>query len=188
MVAGRGGRTSVIRLALFVLLTVMLGACGLTKVEAPPEQPTAEAIVFPLRTDLSPLDTEQCDELATLLAELGITFQATQAPFQDQTAGGLGMGCLVSGSGTGVQLADLPHIAEQVRALMDGRGWQEDAQYTSKGPISSATAFRREAALCLFSAMWQPASDADCPSERPLSLCALPPERKIYTIMLHCAQ
>ncbi len=177
-----------IRLVLVVLLSVLLGACGLTEAERPPEQPTAETIVFPLRTDLTPLNNERCNELAALLAELDITFQTTQAPFQDQIGGGLGVGCLVSGSGTGMQLPDLSHIAEQVRALMSSQGWQEDGQYTSHGPISSATAFRRGAVLCLFSAMWQPASDADCPPERPLALCTLPPEKKTYTIMLHCAQ
>jgi hypothetical protein len=166
---------------------ILTAGCALLEdtgvVEAPTSVPMRN-----LRSDMRPLAEEQCRALATLLTQTGLVFTATQAPFQDQIAGGTGAGCHTPASATGENVPDMAALAGQVRDLLAADGWGEDGEYAATSAVGMAAAFRKEAALCLFSLGWQPSPDARCPSDRPVGECRLTPQQKLYSVFLLCAE
>jgi hypothetical protein len=183
---------TVARMGLFgmgtAVVALVASACAFLAPDPSPEtEPTVPVVMRDVRSDMRPLSQDQCNELAGGLKELGAPVSIEMAPFQDQIAGNVGEGCLVSVSGTGVQFESPQVVADRVTALLSAQSWQEDKSYSAAGPAGVAMAFRKDTALCLFSVSWWP-EGMTCPSDRPLSECAVPPEKKLYQIELQCAQ
>jgi hypothetical protein len=149
---------------------------------APAEPPTVPA-------SFQPLPGDTCYALGQAIVDtLYLTATLTNAPFEDYVGGGFGTGCRALATGTGADLADLPTVAGELRAMLQERGWQEDVQYAADGPTGTASGFRQDGGLCLLSVAWEPSDDANCPSDQPISECDLEPEQQVYTIVLNCAQ
>lgn len=171
-----------------VVIALLTGACAGILGTSPDIEPTIPVTAREVRTDLQPLNPEQCDDLANNLKQLGAPVTTEQAPFQDQIAGNVGMGCQITASGTAVQFVSPKAVADRVRAFMTAQSWQEDSGYAADGPTGTATAFRKDTSMCLFSASWNLSPDVVCPPNQPVSECKAPAEKQIYTILLHCVQ
>ena len=171
-----------------VVMALAVSACGDLLGTSPDAEPTVPVVTREVRTDLQPLSPTACDDLANNLKQLGAPVTTERAPFQDQIAGNVGMGCQITASGTAVQFASPQAVAERVRAFMAAQSWQEDSGYSADGPTGTATAFRKDSSLCLFSASWNLSPDVACPANQPVSECKAPAEKQIYSILLHCVQ
>ncbi len=171
-----------------VVIALLTAACDGFLGTSPDAEPTIPVTAREVRTDLQPLSPQQCDGLANSLKQLGAPVTTEQTPFQDQIAGNVGTGCQITASGTAVQFVSPQAVADRVRAFMTAQSWQEDSGYTADGPTGTATAFRKDRSMCLFSASWNLSPDVVCPPNQPVSECKAPAEKQIYSILLHCVQ
>jgi hypothetical protein len=120
-------------------------------------------------------------------AALGVGLSMSfAAPFRDFLTGESGMGCTLEASGTGADFQSLPAVMDKLRGALIG--WQEDPNFAADGPTGTATAFVRDSALLLVTVGWEPAPDANCPQDQPISACPLQPEQQLYSIKLQAAQ
>jgi hypothetical protein len=155
-----------------------------TKTPASPPAAMAEA-----QGDFQSLRFTPCSDLASTMAQtLGIQVLEMEAPFQDYISGQTGTGCQAMAIGTGLDFENLVVVAESLREMLEGQGWQEDMMYAADGPASTATGFRKANGVCLLSVSWEPSEDAECPPDQPISACELAPEQQLYSIILNCAQ
>jgi hypothetical protein len=130
-----------------------------------------------------------CGDLANFMAyKLGVEAATAEAPFEDYTTGKAGKGCQATATGTGLNFENLAVVADNLRGMLETRGWQEDSMYAADGPTGTATGFRKGDGLCLLNVGWEPSQDANCPQDQPISACQLAPEQQLYTIVLNCAQ
>jgi putative hemolysin len=142
-----------------------------------------------VRSAYQPPDPGTQAELADALGQaLGMAVTTAPAPFQDYIRGEIGAGWQATVTGTGLDFENHVAAAGAVREALESRGWQEDMQYAAGGPTGDVAGYRRADTLCLASAGWEPAPDADCPPDQPISACELAPGQKLYTITLTCAQ
>ena len=169
------------------LAALVVSACGDMSESTPSPDPTVPVVVREVSGNLQPLSQDQCGALSSSLKQLGAPTSVEQAPFLDQITGSRGTGCLVSVTGTGVQFTSPQNVAARVTSMLTAQSWQEDKNYSTSGPSGAATAFRKGAALCLFSVGWWP-DGITCPAGRPLTECAVPAEKKMYQIDLQCVQ
>jgi hypothetical protein len=79
-------------------------------------------------------------------------------------------------------------VAQDLKGMLNSRGWQEEISYAADGPTGTASGFRKGDGLCLLNVGWKPTEDAHCPTDQPISACELAPEQQLYTIVLNCAQ
>jgi hypothetical protein len=129
-----------------------------------------------------------CDDLANFMAyKLGVEVAAAEASFQDYT-GKTGTGCQATATGTGLDFESFAVVADNLKGMLETRGWQEDSMYAADGPTGTAIGFRKGDGLCLLNVGWEPSGDANCPQDQPISACQLAPEQQLYTIVLNCAQ
>jgi len=159
---------------------------------AVPEAPTVAAapeVTAEAQGDLQPLSQAVCSDLANFMAyKLGMEVATAEAPFQDYTTGKAGIGCQATATGTGLDFENFAVVADDLRGMLETRGWQEDSMYAADGPTGTATGFRKGDGLCLLNVGWEPSQDASCPQDQPISACQLVPEQQLYTIVLNCAQ
>ena len=126
--------------------------------------------------------SDLCQMLEGIAQEtLGIPFVMNMNDsFIDNIAGESGSGCTILAQVTADQLVTQNGVIEDLKnAFM---GWNEDINYMADGPTGSATALRRDMALMLLSATWEPAAGIDCPDDQPIGACDLSPAEKVYTI------
>jgi hypothetical protein len=67
-------------------------------------------------------------------------------------------------------------------------GWDELINYQAGGPTGAATGLTRDMGLMLISVDWEPAADANCPTDQPIASCTLTPEQKNYTVTINTAE
>jgi hypothetical protein len=77
-------------------------------------------------------------------------------------------------------------VNKALGTMLTEEGWTEDPMLAAGGPTGIGSGYRKDNQLCLTSAMWQPDASADCPSDQPISACAVKPEQQLYTITLNC--
>lgn len=136
-----------------------------------------------------PLSPTQCEELANAAQQtLGVEVMTSEAPFEDYVSGEEGTGCQVTATGTGLEFESYWSVAEELKAMLADRGWQEDMKYAADGPTGTAAGVRKEGGLCLLNVSWKPSDDADCPEDQPIATCELQPEQQLYSIVLNCAE
>jgi predicted small lipoprotein YifL len=189
-------RTEFIWLTVFAALA-LLAACGPTPAPTAvptPVPPTAvpTAVVVPTSAvagGFQPLANTECQALQqAVAAKLGVQANLAEAPFQDYIGGGTGTACLITASGTGVNFPSFGAVATDMQVLLAGQGWTVDLMYAADGPTGTAYGMRKDNRLGLISVMWTPASDANCPQDKPISECQLAPGQQLYTITLRLAQ
>jgi hypothetical protein len=157
---------------------------------SPPTQPPAATPVPPtVQGGFQPLSAAACGDLAKAMAQtLGVEVATAEAPFQDYITGQSGSGCQVTATGTGRDFESFVTVADALREVLKAQEWSEDAMYAADGPTGTASGFRKAGGLCLLSVGWEPADDAECPQDQPISECKLAPEQQLYSIVLNCAQ
>jgi hypothetical protein len=126
--------------------------------------------------------SDLCQMLEGVAQEtLGVPFVLNMNDiFVDNIAGESGTGCSIQTQVTENQLSTQNGVVEDLKNAFVG--WEEDAMYMADGPTGSATALRRDMALMLLSATWEPVAGVDCPDDQPIAACELTPEQKLYTI------
>ena len=139
--------------------------------------------------DFQPLSPAACSDLANAMAQtMGVEAATAEAPFQDYISGKTGVSCQAMATGTGLDFDDFWSGTEDLKRMLEAQGWQEDISYMAGGPTGAGSGFRKDNGLCLLLAGWELSEDADCPTDKPIGLCELSPEQKLYTIELNCAQ
>lgn len=135
-----------------------------------------------------PVSPEVCQALQEMAAQaLSTTFTMKSGePFTDPIFGGTGQGCTLTATGTGANFPEPGKVtADLVSAFV---GWEEQLTYQASGPTGELTAMTRDMGLMLINAEWEPAPEANCPADQPISACDLKPEQKLYTIQIQIAQ
>lgn len=150
--------------------------------------PAAEEAWHPPAGDMCA--TLQADVMANLGAgEASLDTNASFVDFAEQTEG---TGCVITVTGTGADFAAFEEgffgIYVQLQAMLEGQGWVEDMMYGLGGPTGIGSGFRRDNALLILIAGWEPSDDAECPTDQPIGMCELTPEQQIYEITLNVAE
>nr|MBN1228320.1 hypothetical protein [Anaerolineae bacterium] len=104
--------------------------------------------------------------------------------FEDYVTGTSGTGCQILVTGTGVDFSGHMDVFEQLDVLLQQIGWTPDMTYRADGPTGTAGGYRRDSGLLLLTVMWEPAEEANCPQDQPISACNLDPDQMLYTITL----
>jgi len=150
---------------------------------------TPEATATPEAGAYAPLSVAECEALQAAMAEeLSVEVQLDLAPFEDYISGASGTSCQMTATGTGRDFSNFVEVAASLRDMLQGRGWTEDQAYLADGPTGTASGFRSDSGLCLLRSGWDPAEDANCPDDQPISACQLTPEQQLYTVQIQCAQ
>lgn len=170
------------------LVGIVLTAC--TPIQAPattnPPAPTvtapAEESATPAATsDAMPIesvDAAQCDALqAALSEELGHEFIKQE-----------GTACTLIATGTGEDFGNFVDVAQTIRELFVAEGWIEDESTLADGPTGTAVNYSKETTVAAVNVGWEPADDADCPDDRPISECELEPSQQNFTITIELVQ
>jgi hypothetical protein len=191
-----------------LLILAFITACQLAPATAPPtpqptvppaQPPTATSVpptvaaapqaATEVQSGFQPLSAAACGDLAKAMAQtLGVEVATAEAPFQDYITGQSGSGCQVTATGTGRDFESFVTVADALREMLKAQEWSEDTMYAADGPTGTASGFRKAEGLCLLSVGWEPADDAECPKDQPISECELAPEQQLYSIVLNCAQ
>ena len=118
---------------------------------------------------------------------LNIT-EVTQSnvPLADPSNGKSGTGCQSLATGTGAQYQSPDAVNKELGSMLVSEGWTEDPMLAAGGPTGIGSGYRKDNQLCLTAAMWQPDASANCPTDQPISACAVTPEQQLYTITLNC--
>jgi hypothetical protein len=138
-------------------------------------------------TPYVPVTLSVCQTLQEMAAQaIPATFTLeASAPFADPVIGETGQGCNLTAKGTGRDFSDPSQITAK---LVSGfQGFTENTAYQANGPTGAATAVTRDMAVVLISVNWVPAPEAQCPMDKPISVCDLKPEQKLYTIKIQAA-
>lgn len=152
-----------------------------------PEDLAAAGVPAALAPGAEP-GTPTCDTLREPLAALlKVDVAQSAADFNDIIGGGNLSGCQLSAAGTGANFSSVADVARQIGALLAERGWQADPQYVADGPTGALQGYRNAGELAQVSVDWEPAAEADCPSDQPVTDCKLTPAQQLYTITLNAA-
>ncbi len=179
------------------ILVLAAAACSGRSVLTSTSTPHAGTALSPTPTvppedgtgDFRPLASCQDyqDDLAKILNRVDVVI-VNNAPLQDYVSGKSGASCQLTANGTGLDFESPWAVADAVKEMLAGRGWQTDIRYQADGSTGTGVGFRKDNSLCLLSVNWQPSPDVDCPADWPLSACNLAPEQQLYEITLNCAQ
>lgn len=151
-----------------------------------PPSPASES-----RLIYEPVSPETCQTIQDIATQaLGLPFvMESGTPFTDPLSGETGLGCTLTATGTGVDFAAFPAPSQITAKLVPALvGWTEQIAYQASGPTAELTALTRDLELLLVQAEWEPAPGVTCPSDQPISACALQPEQQHYTVQLQVAQ
>ncbi len=130
----------------------------------------------------------ECAALQSGIATIVPTEVAqTEAPLEDFVTGATLQGCQLSAAWTGAQQDDFVAVSQQTSALLAGQGWTEDQRYVADGPTGTVLGFTKDGLLAILTVDWRPGPAVQCPADRPIMECAIPPEQRLYTLTLKVA-
>jgi hypothetical protein len=136
-----------------------------------------------------PLAIEQCAVLGGAVEQVVHTpVRLEKIPFTDPQTRETGMACRVHASGSGQVFSGMADAYARIRAVLQSAGWMEDPAYAASATTGIGGGFRQGAVLALVSVSWQPAPDAGCPTDQPVSDCKLEPEQMLYDLSIDLAQ
>lgn len=124
------------------------------------------------------VDAAQCDALQVALSEqLGheLTKQEGEA-------------CTLVATGTGEDFGNFVDVAQSIREVFEAEGWTEDQSAMADGPTGTATSYFKDTTVAAVSAGWEPADEANCPADQPISDCDLEPSQQNFTITIALVQ
>jgi hypothetical protein len=131
--------------------------------------------------------------LAEGLAQaVGIGVTTVEAPFKHWVSQREGVGCLLTASGTELDLPNVLDLFPASKALLESRGWYEDNLNAGGGGGSGAiiSGFTQANGTCQLSVISGPLEDELCSDDEPIFVCmeGLSPEQRLHTVTIHCAQ
>jgi hypothetical protein len=133
--------------------------------------------------------TAVCAQLRDdLVRQYAYDVTLTEAQVQDPQTGASGPSCRLGISGSAAELGPFLDVAEKLRTLFTSQGWSEDQSYLADGPTGTASAYRKGDVLARATVDWQPAPEASCPADQPISGCDLTPEQQLLKITLDLTQ
>lgn len=134
-----------------------------------------------------PIALESCQTLQGAIAgALSTRITMIDAPFTDPLTAETGMACTLEAAGNGADFDTVPAPMAKLRKALTG--WEEQLAYAAGGPTGEAAGFTRNSSLLLASVNWSPSPDANCPTDQPITTCALKPEQRLYTVRVQIAQ
>ena len=151
---------------------------------------TAEPTQPPTATlppgDFAPLPAAACQQLQGQIAgALEVPFVTTTTPFIT-VSGRNGVGCMLQASGTqvdfGKSYGDVVGIT-----LQTFQDWQPDPLEAADAANGTLAGLRSGNKFLLVDLLWNPAAEANCPADQPLSQCVLAPEQTLITVTLTAA-
>lgn len=166
---------------------------ALPTLEAAPTEASPDTGPPPAGSSYVPIDPAQCDALQTTVqttlnvADTAIS-RVDAADFQDYISNTTGQGCQIVVTGTGNDFPHFVEVATGLRNALAAQGWVEDPDYGADGPTGTAFAMRQDDLFSLVSVEWTPSESAECPPDRPIMECVLPPDQMLYTIALNFAR
>lgn len=167
---------------LLVLLTLLAAACVAPTAVAPTTAPSSSEQGY------QPLSADACATLQKTVANALQTEATTStAAFTDMLTGVSGQSCLITVTGDGAQFGSMTDVATALQSALAAQGWAADAAYAADGPTGTAFGLRQGKELAQVNIGWQPAADANCPSDQPISACELTPAQQLYTITVQAA-
>jgi hypothetical protein len=107
-------------------------------------------------------------------------------PFDFIWTGESGTACTLTASGTGMDFNDPSNIVRDLISAMPG--WEENPNYSANGAAGESVTLTRDMAVMVISAGWEPAPEANCLADQPISACSLSPDQKQYTVKIELAQ
>ncbi len=149
---------------------------------APAEETAATPAATPAATsDAMPIesvDAAQCAALQAALSEqLGHELTKQE-----------GAACTLVATGTGEDFGSFVDVAQTIRAVFTAAGWTEDEAAMADGPTGTATRYFMETTVAAVSVGWQPADEANCPTDQPISACDIAPGQQNFTISIELVQ
>jgi putative hemolysin len=181
--------------AMIAVLSVACATTPSTQVQTGAVTPTAATAIgsapaaAPSASALQPLSSQTCAELAAAMSTtLGVAVTQSQAPITDPATGQSGTSCQATATGTGEQFAAPDKVVHEIAGMLQSQGWQEDPKLAAGGATGFGEGFRKENAMCMAVAQWQPDASANCPKDKPITTCQVTPKQKLYTVTLNCAQ
>jgi hypothetical protein len=135
---------------------------------------TAEATpdATPDSMPIESVDAAQCDALQAALSEQ-LGHELTK---QEGTA------CTLVATGTGEDFGNFVDVAQTIREVFEAEGWTEDTTAAADGPTGTATSYFKDTTVAAVNVGWEPADEANCPADQPISACAVEPSQQNFTI------
>ncbi|MDD2921189.1 MAG: hypothetical protein PHQ36_02790 [Anaerolineales bacterium] len=131
-----------------------------------------------------PLALEECQVISDqVAAALNAKFTLAEKPLAD--FGLQGSACAMETNGTGANF-DLMNSLNAIEGTLTG--WALDTKLSAAAPTGMIQGYTNGNVTLLVSISWTPSPDANCPTDQPISACALAPEQKLFTISLLAAQ
>lgn len=144
-------------------------------VAVPAEEPTeATAVPMPIES----VDTAACEALQAALAE------QLDHEFVKQE----GAACTLVATGTGEDFGNFVDVAQTIRAVFEAEGWTEDESAIADGPTGTATSYFKNTTVAAVNVGWEPADEAACADDQPISECAIQPNQQNFTISIELVQ
>lgn len=150
-------------------------------VTAPAEESATAEATSEATSEAMPIesvDAAQCDALQAALSD------ALDHEFTKQE----GSACTLVATGTGEDFGNFVDVAQTIRELFEGEGWTEDESTLADGPTGTAVNYFKETTVAAVNVGWEPADDADCPDDQPISDCELEPSQQNFTITIDLVQ
>jgi hypothetical protein len=147
--------------------------------------------------DLQPLSPAECEQLAAFMVNRLPVFPPVEEKLVAvEHDGEVGGGCQSIGIGPGEVIPDMLVVEEAMRGILAELGWTEDPAAPEClwvggwGPGASSSCYNQADALCEVFVHMDPADDALCSNDEPISVCfdRLEPEQILYTVELTCAR
>ncbi len=136
--------------------------------------PEATSDAMPIES----VDASQCDALQTALSEQ-LGHELTK---QDGTA------CTLVAIGTGEDFGNFVDVAQSIRGVFEAEGWTEDEAAIADGPTGTATSYFKDTTVAAVNVNWEPADEANCPTDQPISECDIEPSQQNFTISIELVQ
>lgn len=165
---------------------VLPTAAPLEPTEAPPTAAPTEPAEEPGTGDLTPATAAAEGLEPAVFKALGVEATLAEVPFTDPLSDTSGTSAQLLVEGTGVEFRSLDEVMGALELVFESHGWTADDMYVADGPTGTARGFRQEETLAVVMVQWEPAPDADCPEDQPISECDLAPEQILYTITIDC--
>jgi hypothetical protein len=150
-------------------------------VTAPAEESATAEATSEATSEAMPIesvDAAQCDALQAALSD------ALDHEFTKQE----GTACTLVATGTGEDFGNFVDVAQTIRELFEAEGWTEDESTLADGPTGTAVNYFKETTVAAVNVGWEPADDADCPDDQPISDCELEPSQQNFTITIDLVQ
>jgi len=159
--------------------------------EAATDAPTEVPAVVPPVSGYQPYDAVACTSLSDVIfANVGLTGSVlSPVPLDDYITGQNGSACQIAYAGTSATVPATVDLYASASSTLIAQGWVEDINYSAGGPTGLASAFRKDASLCLVSFERMPVDRALCNANEPIASCfaILSPEQITLNLTLTCS-